>query len=139
MPINIHLCGVNHRKIQQKLDDKFHQIVIGNGQVMKEAEVAEQAMDLEVNLEQSPITSEKIAETVKKLEERLEQDSKNKPLKKAKHLLEKDLLPQKQKYAEQKATFGERNSYSKTDTDATFMRMKEDHMMNGQLKPGYNV
>ena len=33
---------------------------------------------------------------------------------------------------------GERNSYSKTDTDATFMRMKEDHMMNGQLKPAYN-
>src|SRR5438552_7358236 len=32
-----------------------------------------------------------------------------------------------------------RNSYSKTDNDATFMRMKEDHMKNGQLKPGYNV
>lgn len=32
-----------------------------------------------------------------------------------------------------------RNSYSKTDNDATFMRMKEDHMMNGQLKPAYNV
>jgi transposase len=34
---------------------------------------------------------------------------------------------------------GERNSYCKTDHDATFMRMKEDHMKNGQLKPGYNV
>ena len=32
-----------------------------------------------------------------------------------------------------------RNSYSKTDPDATFMRMKDDHMGNGQLKPGYNV
>jgi len=32
-----------------------------------------------------------------------------------------------------------RNSYSKTDHDATFMRMKDDHMMNNQLKPGYNV
>lgn len=32
-----------------------------------------------------------------------------------------------------------RNSYSKTDHDATFMRMKEDHMRNRQLKPGYNV
>ena len=32
-----------------------------------------------------------------------------------------------------------RNSYSKTDHDATFMRMKEDHMRNGQLKPAYNV
>ena len=34
---------------------------------------------------------------------------------------------------------GDRNSYSKTDPDATFMRMKEDHMKNGQLKPGYNI
>ena len=32
-----------------------------------------------------------------------------------------------------------RNSYSKTDVEATFMRMKEDHMLNGQLKPAYNV
>ena len=32
-----------------------------------------------------------------------------------------------------------RNSYSKTDPNATFMRMKEDHMRNGQLKPGCNV
>jgi transposase len=36
-------------------------------------------------------------------------------------------------------TLGERNSYSKTDEDATFMRMKEDAMKNGQTKPGYNL
>src|SRR5699024_3863440 len=35
--------------------------------------------------------------------------------------------------------FAGRNSYSKTDHDATFMHMKEDHMKNGQLKPGYNI
>ena len=34
---------------------------------------------------------------------------------------------------------GNRNSFSKTDHDATFMHMKEDYMRNGQLKPGYNV
>ena len=32
-----------------------------------------------------------------------------------------------------------RNSFAKTDKDATFMRMKEDAMRNGQLKPAYNV
>ena len=43
-------------------------------------------------------------------------------------------------YEEKLAVMGTgRNSYSKTDPDATFMRMKEDHMRNGQLKPGYNV
>ena len=35
--------------------------------------------------------------------------------------------------------FKNRNSYSKTDHDATFMRMKDDYIMNGQLKAGYNL
>lgn len=44
------------------------------------------------------------------------------------------------KYEQQEKQLGQgRNSYSKTDTDATFMRMKNDHMRNGQLKPAYNV
>jgi len=41
-------------------------------------------------------------------------------------------------YDESNATFEGRNSYSKTDKDATFMRMKDDNMRNGQLKPAYN-
>ena len=50
------------------------------------------------------------------------------------------LWQQWRKYEEQLTIMGEdRNSYSKTDHDATFMRMKEDHMRNGQLKPAYNV
>ncbi|WP_082673094.1 IS1182 family transposase [Paenibacillus senegalimassiliensis] len=53
--------------------------------------------------------------------------------------IREDFLPRLAKYAQQKVLFGDRNSYSKTDPDATFMRMKEDHMKNGQLKPGYNV
>ena len=44
------------------------------------------------------------------------------------------------KYKDCFETMGsERNSYSKTDLEATFMRMKEDHMLNGQLKSAYNV
>ena len=49
------------------------------------------------------------------------------------------LLLRKAKYAGYRDTFKGRNSFSKTDPDATFMRMKEDHMKNGQLKPGYNL
>ncbi|URZ16358.1 IS1182 family transposase ISCpe5 [Clostridium felsineum DSM 794] len=44
-----------------------------------------------------------------------------------------------EKYNLSKKIFSKRNSYSKTDTDATFMHMKDDHMRNGQLKPAYNV
>ncbi|PZJ53328.1 IS1182 family transposase [Staphylococcus aureus] len=50
-----------------------------------------------------------------------------------------DYSERKNKYEEQKSILKDRNSFSKTDHDATFMRMKEDHMKNGQLKPGYNL
>lgn len=49
------------------------------------------------------------------------------------------LLQRKEKYSGYQGTFGDRNSFSKTDPDATFMHMKEDHMRNSQLKPGYNI
>lgn len=63
----------------------------------------------------------------------------NKQEQKAVKDLEKEALPRLQKYEQQLETLGTRNSYSKTDQDATFMRMKEDHMKNGQLKPAYNT
>ena len=44
-----------------------------------------------------------------------------------------------QEYDNHLEKLGERNSCSKTDEDATFMRMKEDAMNNGQTKPGYNL
>lgn len=50
-----------------------------------------------------------------------------------------DFMLRKQKYQRDFEIFGTRNSYSKTDHDATFMRMKDDYMKNGQLKAGYNV
>ena len=50
-----------------------------------------------------------------------------------------EYLRKLKEYTQKIHTCGKRNSYSKTDKDATFMRMKEDAMKNGQLKPGYNV
>jgi transposase len=61
---------------------------------------------------------------------------------KQRRLIEKTASDSKSKldeYDKHLDTLGERNSYSKTDPDATFMRMKEDAMNNGQTKPGYNV
>ena len=51
----------------------------------------------------------------------------------------RELEAKKVKYATYQDTFQGRNSFSKTDPDATFMHMKEDHMRNAQLKPGYNI
>ena len=50
-----------------------------------------------------------------------------------------ELLSRKSKYTCYQETFKGRNSFSKTDPDATFMHMKDDHMRNAQLKPGYNI
>ena len=50
-----------------------------------------------------------------------------------------ELLEKKHRYEGYQSTFKGRSSFSKTDTDATFMHMKDDHMRNSQLKPGYNV
>ena len=60
------------------------------------------------------------------------------PLQRAVEAVEGYLARQK-KYDDYNHSFGERNSFSKTDRDATFLRLKEDHMKNGQLKPGYNA
>ena len=51
----------------------------------------------------------------------------------------RELEEKKVKYASYQENFHGRNSFSKTDPDATFMHMKEDHMRNAQLKPGYNI
>ena len=50
-----------------------------------------------------------------------------------------EYLERYEKYSKHFQNLKGRNSYSKTDIDATFMRMKDDYMRNGQLKPGYNL
>jgi transposase len=83
--------------------------------------------------------SEDLASRIARLNERLKKEPENKPLAKAVRTLEKDYLPRLERYEAQEATLGGRNSYAKTDADATFMRMKEDHLQGAQLKPAYNV
>ena len=50
-----------------------------------------------------------------------------------------EFIEKQSKYDEYNSIFDGQNSFSKTDKDATFMHMKEDHMKNGQLKSGYNI
>ena len=56
-----------------------------------------------------------------------------------KYELLEEWLDKLEKYETHLQTMENRNSYSKTDKDATFMRLKDDHMKNGQLKPAYNI
>jgi len=90
-----------------------------------------------VELEPSPKPEEKSTKPTKKRGRRGK--SKLQKAQEALKKLEGDCLPRQKKYEEQERKLAGRNSYSKTDVDATFMRMKEDYMKNGQLKPGYNL
>ena len=87
------------------------------------------------------IDAEKVTQTIEKINEALKDKKDTDPKVKQKLNYAKKHWPGTlKKYEVQQEIMGEkRSSYSKTDTDATFMRMKEDHMKNGQLKPAYNV
>lgn len=84
------------------------------------------------------IDAEKVEQTIEQINEALKDKPVNKQVKQKLNYAKKNWSSNLKKYAEQEKILKERNSYSKTDNDATFMRMKEDHMLNGQLKPGYN-
>lgn len=72
----------------------------------------------------------RITEKIDKLPKQLQKEIKT---------VNRESVPKLEEYKHNKDVLGERESYSKTDHGATFMRMKEDYMGNGQLKPGYNV
>jgi len=83
----------------------------------------------------TPIDSEDLKTRIAQIN----RENRSKDEQKAIKTLENKHLPKLEEYEKHLKTLGKRNSYSKTDPDATFMHMKEDHMMNGQLKPAYNV
>jgi transposase len=85
------------------------------------------------------IDAQKVTETIEKIEAALKDKQVTKEVKQKLNYAKKNWPANLEKYETQQKIMGERNSYSKTDPDATFMRMKEDHMLNGQLKPAYNV
>ncbi|MGG4412011.1 IS1182 family transposase [Niallia taxi] len=104
--------------------------------------------DEQLSLEELAQLAEKIEEVVEDYTEKMEKSSDanerkqwRKERKTPKQLLKqvKEWIVRKHKYQKDFEIFGTRNSYSKTDQDATFMRMKDDYMKNGQLKPGYNL
>jgi len=83
----------------------------------------------------SPIDSKELKKRISKIN----REHLSKEDKKAVKTLEEKHLPKLMDYEDHLKTLGKRNSYSKTDKTATFMRMKDDHMKNGQLKPAYNL
>ncbi|MEK5464090.1 IS1182 family transposase [Paenibacillus sp. FSL R7-0210] len=126
-------------KHKAKLQDKVQALFADIEAAEEQEEQENQGKDLAELSTGSQMDSEKLEQAVQKLEAQLAEKPKDKPLKKTVRKLRKDLLPRLQKYEQYQKLLGDRNSFSKTDPEATFMRMKEDHMQNGQLKPGYNL
>ena len=142
-------------KNKLKLDSKIKNLISEIDRINEEENQIYGEKDLEELGEDNPVSSDKIKELVEKINKKIagnnkkednkKNTSKNNKNKKTKEIskivktFEKDLIPRLEKYEKQLKTLDGRNSYSKSDNDATFMRMKEDHMLNGQLKPGYNI
>jgi transposase len=118
-------------KYKEKLELKINTVLC-------DIENSIQSDNQEINQEELPkrINSEELKEKLSELNKRLKEPTK----KQTKELqkLQEEHLPKLQKYEKDLIILRERNSYSKTDPDATFMRLKDDHMKNGQLKPAYN-
>ncbi len=85
------------------------------------------------------IDPKKVSATVDQINQALEGKAVDKKVKQKLSYAKKNWPDKIAKYNDQQKKLGHRGSMSKTDPGATFMRMKEDHMKNGQLKPGYNL
>ena len=106
--------------------------------VLKEAEHVLEEENTECGRDET-VPEDLAGRTERILEEMDRRGISDRKLRKSVQKVKDESLPKLDEYNEHLETMGERNSYSKTDKDATFMRMKEDAMRNGQTKPGYNT
>lgn len=106
--------------------------------VLREIEQVICEEEREPDTEQT-LSTEEFASRVERIKERMDTENLSKQQRRAVRDVERKSLPRMKEYERHIAIMGERNSYARSDPDATFMRMKEDAMLNGQLKPGYNV
>ncbi len=132
-----------HEKLKGQAVELYDELItkevvkaMAQEQVQTSQGLTELARETEAEIEK---LTEEIAQEPKVIPGGSPKKARRRGLKKLLHQLKKDYVPRMKKYEEAEKIFAGRNSYSKTDHDATFMHMKEDHMKNGQLKPGYNI
>jgi transposase len=121
-------------KHREKLENKIRVVI---REIEKEME-RDRARKEDVE-QPRPLSSVELDKKIEELNQKLlEKQASRKAIRQVEKLRDED-LPKLREYEDHLRRMGERNSYSKTDPDATFMRMKEDAMKNGQLKPAYNL
>jgi transposase len=119
----------NKEKMKKQLDELWQYAQRVAAEELKDTEpVSFEKMD-----------AKKVEQTIATIDAALKEKPVSKKVKQKLQYAKKNWSQNLNKYQHQEKILEQRNSYSKTDTDATFMRMKEDHMRNGQLKPGFNA
>ena len=117
-------------KNKSKLEDNVREVL----------KAAESALAMEKVEDQQDLSSEEMAKRADRILKRMDEEGiSDRKQRKAVEKVKTESAPKMKEYEDKLETLGSRNSYSKTDPDATFMRMKEDAMNNGQTKPGYNI
>ena len=124
-------------KFEEKLQNKTHKILLN---ISSELDLNLSIPDEKISVEYALAVKDKLIEIKEKegLDFVYGKGKRKSKLQKYTEVIN-DFIEKQSKYDEYNKIFNGRNSFSKTDHDATFMHMKEDHMKNGQLKPAYNV
>ena len=125
----------NTERYQAKISEKVKEVFTQVEEINKTEDKHYAGKDLPEYGKEAKISSEEIRATADEISKDLDNRPKDKQPALRKSLKELKKLESKQrKYEEQEKVLNGRNSYSPTDSDATFMRMKD-----GLLKPGYNL
>jgi len=119
----------NKEKIKKQLDELWQYA----------QQIAKDEMDLPEPPPFDKVDAGAVKETIENISNALNNKNASGKIKQKLNYAKKNWPAALDKYQKQEELLNGRNSFSKTDPDATFMRMKEDHMKNGQLKPGYNL
>jgi len=77
------------------------------------------------------LSPESVIETIEKIQKHIDGYELDKATKRKLYYSKSKDVKNIEKYNENEKILGERNSYSKTDQDAVFMRTKDDHFKNG--------
>lgn len=128
----------NVQRHKTKLQAKIKELLVEIEQQNKDENTLYGDRDLEELGNEATLNPNKLEAKIKELDARLAGTNQPKLARKV-WKIKKEYLPRLQQYHTQEKLLGERNSCSKTDPDATFMRTKEDHLKTSQLKPCYNV
>lgn len=124
----------NTKRYKEKVQEKIKDLLVEIERTNQQENEQYGSRDLEELGEQSMLTSATVQEQVARLNNIVASTATPKQTAKVVKAIEAKLLPKLERYEHQERTLAGRNSYARTDPDATVFRAKD-----GQLLPAYNI